>query len=170
MDNLDYALSGEASKRKNEGFVVEAKPRQEPTQDEAVAFSIEIIKALEEKVKAHNLEFPKKVTILQLKKVFCNAVSEYEKTEGISNTIWAFSRVNMYSRMVSGKVFKLKEVLEAEQNITYNRFTEITALWIPLEEDFVEAALLVESKNLHYSFKTLDELYLTFQPTQSFLY
>jgi hypothetical protein len=170
MDNLDYEFSGQASKRRNEGFVVEAKPRQEPTQDEAVAFSIEIIKALEEKVETHNLEFPKRVTMLQLKKVFCNAVTEYEETEGISNTVWAFSRVNMYSRMVSGKVFKLKDVLEAEQNLTYNRFTEITALWIPLEEDFVEAALLVESKNLHYSFKKLDELYLTFQPTQPFLY
>ena len=167
MENLEYELSGiRRNKKRQYEYVIEQpkEPAQERNEDEAISFSVGVIKSLEEKAKKHNSKYPKKVTVLQLKRIFCTALDEQSTKEDVSNTTWALARVNMYARMVSGNIKKINEVLDIEQRVTYNKFVEITANWTPSEEDFKEAAFSVESHNLHYKFKSIDELYLHYQP------
>ena len=172
MDGLQYEFSGSSPKKRRQEFIIEP-PSKKPDkgEDEAIAFSVGVVKALEEKVKSHNLKYPKRITLNQLKKVFCSALEEREyHNEKISNTLWSLARVNMYSRMASGWVEKLGEVLEADQKITHNRFIEITGNWIPSEKDFVEAVSTVEEYSLHYKFSSIEELYLNYQPINHIIY
>ena len=77
MDNLEYEFSGQnLSRSREKDFVIEVKPKQEPDQDAAIKFSVDVIKALEEKVEIHNSSQDKKVTIAQLKKVFCESLDD----------------------------------------------------------------------------------------------
>jgi hypothetical protein len=172
MNGLQYEFSGSSPKKRRQEFVIEPpSKKQDKSEDEAIAFSVGVVKALEEKVKSHNSKYPKRITLNQLKKVFCSALGEHEyHNEKISNTLWSLARVNMYSRMASGSVEKINEVLEADQKITHNRFIEITANWVPSEEDFFEAVSAVEEYNLHYKFSSIEELYLNYQPINHTIY
>tara|TARA_Y100001963_G_C6779279_1_gene449017 strand:- start:839 stop:1357 length:519 start_codon:yes stop_codon:yes gene_type:complete len=166
MDGLQYEFSGSSPKKRRQEFVIEASPQKAvKKQDEAITFSVQVIKALEEKVKTHNSQYPKRVTLNQLKKVFCSALGELEyHNEETPNTLWALARVNMYSRMSCGETSKMNEVLEADQKITHNRFIEIAANWIPSKEDFSEAGASMDKYNLHYKYSSIEELYLNYQP------
>ena len=78
MDNLDYEFSGQnISRSRDRDFVIEVKPQEVQSQDAAVEFSVGIINALVEKIEAHNSSQSKKVTLHQLKKVFCDSLEDY---------------------------------------------------------------------------------------------
>tara|TARA_Y100000310_G_C20391987_1_gene673260 strand:+ start:60 stop:578 length:519 start_codon:yes stop_codon:yes gene_type:complete len=172
MDGLQYEFSGSSPKKRREEFVIDISSKKAvKKEDEAIAFSVEIVKLLEGKVKSHNSKHPKRITLNQLKKVFCSALEEREyHSEEIPNTLWSLARVNMYSRMASGSVEKMSQVIEADQKITHNRFVEIAANWVPSEKDFEEAASAVEEHNLHYKFSSIEELYLNYQPINHIIY
>jgi hypothetical protein len=164
MDNLEYEFSGQNLSRSREyGFVIEVKPKEPVDQDSAVKFSIDIIKALEDKAKAHNSSQNKKVTLYQLKKVFCESFEDSVSDENVSNTVWAFAKVNLYLRMASGEHSASVNVVN-----TYKKpnLIEISANWLPTETDIKEAQQYVDEKNLTHEFASLDDLYINFQPIQ----
>ena len=164
MDNLEYEFSGQnASRSRGQDFVIEVKPQEAQDQDSAVKFSVGIINALVEKVEAHNSSQPKKVTLHQLKKVFCDSLEDYMQNEDVSNTEWALAKVNLYLRIASGEHAGTVNVVN-----TYKKpnLIEVSANWLPSQKDIDAAKLIVEEKKLDYSFKSIDELYINFQPIQ----
>ena len=164
MDNLEYEFSGQnASKSRGHDFVIEVKPQEAQQQDDAVEFSVGIINALVEKIEAHNSSQPKKVTLYQLKKVFCDSLEDYMQNEDVSNTEWAFAKVNLYLRIASGEHAGTVNVVN-----TYKKpnLIEVSANWLPSQKDIDKAKLTVEEKGLNYPFKSIDDLYINFQPIQ----
>jgi hypothetical protein len=164
MDNLEYELSSSPGRRRDE---IEIEINTTPPREEgdAIAFSIKIANALQEKAKEFNSHNKRRMTVHRLKKVFCLAIRDYgSENTGCSNVVWAMARVNMYLRMVSGQIEELAKNLDNAQRISYNKFVEITANWKPSREDFSAAKAAVEKDNLHYEFETIEELYLDYQP------
>lgn len=164
MDNLEYEFSGQnASKSRGHDFVIEVKPQEAQQQDDAVEFSVGIINALVEKIEAHNSSQPKKVTLYQLKKVFCDSLEDYMQNEDVSNTEWAFAKVNLYLRIASGEHAGTVNVVN-----TYKKpnLIEVSANWLPSQKDIDAAKLTVQEKKLVYAFESIDELYINFQPIQ----
>jgi hypothetical protein len=164
MDNLEYEFSGQnASKSRGHDFVIELKKQEAQKQDDAVKFSVGIINALVEKIEAHNSSQSKKVTLHQLKKVFCESLIEYTKNENATNTQWAFAKVNLYLRIASGEHAGTVNVVN-----TYKKpnLIEVSANWLPSEKDIDAAKATVQENDLNYSFKSIDELYINFQPIQ----
>ena len=164
MDNLEYEFSGQnLSRSREKDFVIEVKPKQEPDQDAAIKFSVDVIKALEEKVEIHNSSQDKKVTIAQLKKVFCESLDDYAGDQETPNTVWAFAKVNLYLRIASGEHAESVNVVN-----TYKKpnLIEVSANWLPSQKDIDKAKLTVEEKGLNYPFKSIDDLYINFQPIQ----
>ena len=164
MDNLEYEFSGQnASKSRGHDFVIEGKPQEAQQQDDAVEFSVGIINALVEKIEAHNSSQPKKVTLYQLKKVFCDSLEDYMQNEDVSNTEWAFAKVNLYLRIASGEHAGTVNVVN-----TYKKpnLIEVSANWLPSQKDIDAAKLTVQEKKLVYAFESIDELYINFQPIQ----
>ena len=164
MDNLEYEFSGQnASRSRGQDFVIEVKHQEAQDQDSAVEFSVGIINALVEKVEAHNSSQPKKVTLHQLKKVFCDSLEDYMESEDVSNTEWAFARVNLYLRIASGEH---AETLKAVNTYKKPNLIEISANWHPSQNDIETAKSEVQKRGLNYQFNNLDELYINFQPIQ----
>ena len=164
MDNLEYEFSGQnASRSRGHDFVIEVKPQEAQQQDDAVEFSVGIINALVEKIEAHNSSQPKKVTLYQLKKVFCDSLEDYMQNEDVSNTEWAFAKVNLYLRIASGEHAGSVNVVN-----TYKKpnLIEVSANWLPSQKDIDAAKLTVQDKKLVYAFESIDELYINFQPIQ----
>ena len=164
MDNLDYEFSGQnISRSRDRDFVIEVKPQEVQSQDAAVEFSVGIINALVEKIEAHNSSQSKKVTLHQLKKVFCDSLEDYMQNEDVSNTEWAFAKVNLYLRIASGEHAGTVNVVN-----TYKKpnLIEVSANWLPSQKDIDAAKLTVQEKKLVYAFESIDELYINFQPIQ----
>ena len=164
MDNLEYEFSGQnASRSRGHDFVIEVKPQEAQQQADAVEFSVGIINALVEKIEAHNSSQPKKVTLYQLKKVFCDSLEDYMQNEDVSNTEWAFAKVNLYLRIASGEHAGTVNVVN-----TYKKpnLIEVSANWLPSQKDIDAAKLTVQEKKLVYAFESIDELYINFQPIQ----
>ena len=164
MDNLEYEFSGQnASKSRGHDFVIEVKPQEAQQQDDAVEFSVGIINALVEKIEAHNSSQSKKVTLHQLKKVFCDSLEDYMQNEDVSNTEWAFAKVNLYLRIASGEHAGTVNVVN-----TYKKpnLIEVSANWLPSQKDIDAAKLTVQEKKLIYAFESIDDLYINFQPIQ----
>ena len=164
MDNLEYEFSGESiSRSRDHDFVIEVKPQEVQQQDDVVKFSVGIINALVEKIEAHNSSQPKKVTLHQLKKVFCDSLEDYMQNEDVSNTEWALAKVNLYLRIVSGEHAGTVNVVN-----TYKKpnLIEVSANWLPSQKDIDAAKLTVQEKKLVYAFESIDDLYINFQPIQ----
>ena len=128
-----------------------------------VEFSVNIVKALEEKVSSHNSSENKRVSLHQLKKVFCESLDSYSLTDEFTNTVWAFAKVNLYLRVLSGEHVENLNFIN-----TYKKpnLIEISTEWIPNEIDIQEAKFSVKDKGLDLKFKSLDELYINFQPIE----
>jgi hypothetical protein len=164
MDNLEYEFSGqELSRSRENDFVIEIKPNQEQRQDLMVEFSVNIVKALEEKVSSYNSNRSKRVTLHQLKKVFCESLDSYSSTGEFTNTAWAFAKVNLYLRVLSGEHVENLNFIN-----TYKKpnLIEISTEWIPSEVDIQEAQSSIKDKGLDLKFESADELYINFQPIE----
>ena len=85
------------------------------------------------------------------------------QNEDVSNTEWALAKVNLYLRIASGEHAGTVNVVN-----TYKKpnLIEVSANWLPSQKDIDAAKLIVEEKKLDYSFKSIDELYINFQPIQ----
>ena len=164
MDNLEYEFSGQSLSRNREhDFVIEVKPKEERNQQAAIDFSVNIIKALEGKTKAHNSSQSKKVTLNQLKKVFCESFEDRPSDEQVNSLVWAFAKVNLYLRIACGEHSEAFSVVN-----TYKKpnLVEISANWLPSQIDIEAAKSSIEEKGLTYKFTSLDELYINYQPIQ----
>lgn len=123
----------------------------------AVAFSLNLISSLEEKVKKHNLENLNKVSIKQLKEVYSRGSLNSE--EGKSPGLCAMARVNMFLRMTATMTSKAVNRKFGRNSIKTFEL-DLTEDWVPTTEDFEASAKEIEASNLNYDFKDINELYL----------
>jgi hypothetical protein len=142
----------------NEGYVekdgkcvptpkkVKASPA--PSQEEAIDYSVRIIKALELMRTEHNKNNPqRKVTINQLKEIYC------KKAAIQACNSWAIGCVNAYLRLRLNK--KIKRI-----SISSN-------LWAPSEEDLNKAKDDIKQFELNFDFGSIDNLYIQVRPLES---
>jgi len=131
--------------------------------DKAIEFSKKVIEALKNKVKEHNSNYSKKVTLAQLKKVYRRGAGAFSSSHrpGKTRGQWAMARVNMFLRMVSGKPVK-DAYRKADSDIAKAKYeTIIEAHLEPSDEDFNQADLDIEQYSLNdFDFISADELYL----------
>lgn len=131
--------------------------------DKAIDFSKKVIEALKNKVKEHNSQYSKKVTLSQLKKVYRRGAGAFSSSHrpGKTRGQWAMARVNMFLRMVSGK--PVKDAYRKADSDVAKAKTEIIveAMLEPSDEDFISADFDIEKYNLNdFDFSSAEELYL----------
>lgn len=132
--------------------------------EEAIRFSVKVIEALSDKVKAHNLSCPRKVTLNALKKVYRRAAGNVYAVPyqlETKNGEWAMARVNVFLRLLSGDQLPLPS--DVSMTVASNSaITEIDATeqWLPEEQDFVNAREDIKKYNLDFDFKNINQLYL----------
>jgi hypothetical protein len=146
MDKLEF-----------ENFSIEDESKPQPdeaSQDELVNTSVNIVKALEQKVKSY--KGPGKVTLAQLKKVFYDAA---QNTKEENKLEWGMARVNMFIRMKAGNIIAPSADQEKLKINRIDKFIDITASWKPSLEDFEEAKKDIETYQIG-NFNSVDDLYL----------
>ena len=134
------------------------------TEDPAIGFSIKILEMLKDKRREHNKENEKdKVTLSELKKVYKSGANQARSDKGI----WALARVHLFLGLKSGNISKRNYDLgvNADGKPTHRVDQmklplDVSAGWIPSDEDFEEAAKDVKKYKLDYDFNDVDELYL----------
>jgi hypothetical protein len=170
MDKLDYDLhhtnSRAAETPSVELDVTDVKsPQQE--QSEAIEFSKKVLGVLDDKLKNHNSEHSKRIKLHQLKSVFCNGARMKNDPQS-TNTERGLARVNLFLRMVAGKIDDLN--LDISKKPTYNELVDITDYFKPSDEDLDKAKSDIEYYDLDYHFEDIDELYIENDGPSSNLY
>lgn len=137
------------------------KPGSAGEDGSAISFSKKIIEALKTKVKNHNADHSKKVSLNQLKKVFRRGAGAYSSSHrpGVSRTAWGLARVNMFLKMMSGKKVK-DSYRKADSDISKSSEVDFLYQCEPSAEDFSEAAADIEAFDLSFDFDDVDHLYL----------
>jgi len=121
--------------------------------DRAIEYSKKILEFLQGKVKSHNSENIKKVTLAQVRKVYRNTPSDKD-----FNKI-ALAKVNMFLRMVSG----LSAFAGSNSDLSkaVNNKYIIEASFNPSVEDFDKAEEDIKNFNLNdFEFTSAEELYI----------
>jgi hypothetical protein len=142
-------------------------------QAKAVETSVNIVKALEEKVKSFNrVDKSKRTTLPQLKRVFLEAVTSGENEK--DKPVLGMARVNMFLRMKRDGVVappakeekeELEEITKIEleaakdKKSNSNQLLNIASSWGPSEEDFELAKKDVEKYEI-FRFNSVNDLYL----------
>jgi len=123
------------------------KPGSAGKDGPSITFSEKVLKALKNKVKEHNGNYPsKKVTLSQLKKVYRRGAGAFSSSHrpGKTRGQWAMARVNTFLRMKSGK--KVKDSYRAaDQDISKSSLYEGEKSTV---EDFLGANLIMDQYNL----------------------
>tara|TARA_Y100000296_G_C4999982_1_gene169679 strand:- start:44 stop:523 length:480 start_codon:yes stop_codon:yes gene_type:complete len=136
--------------------------------DLAVGYSANLIKLLNEKMRAHNKENPSgKVSLSQLKQVFINSAEKHNYA-GYTRGQWACARVNTFLRILKGEKPKIVTGRETatlgglvfEAKIIVSEEHDASSNWVPSQEDFTKARLEIEKNDLIYNFTDIEELYL----------
>ena len=156
VDKIDY-------------FDVDVEAEQEESksaeEDLAIAFSIKVIDMLKEKRKEHNKANEKnKVSLSQLKKVYKSGADQARREKGL----WALARVHLFLELKSGRLNKQSYDLGIGVDGAPTRRVDqmklpldLSAGWIPSDEDFLKAEEDVKEYELDYDFNDVDELYLS---------
>tara|TARA_Y100000310_G_C20250325_1_gene608796 strand:+ start:60 stop:587 length:528 start_codon:yes stop_codon:yes gene_type:complete len=147
-------------------------------EDLAVAFSVNLINALEEKSEHHNKENSNsKATLQQLKRVYIHGANNFISStnpEGSLN-LWGLARVDMFLSYKAGNKIsieskepspsKMKELAFEIQsrNTSINHFLDVTTEWTPSRENFEKAKEDIKKYNLNYSFSSLEDIYLEYK-------
>jgi hypothetical protein len=147
----------------NEGYVEKdgkcvptskkAKAYSSLSQEEAIDYSVRIVKALEFMRADHNKNNPqRKVTINQLKEVYYKNAGDCQSSKKAKQTCnqWALGCVNAYLRLRRNK--KIKRI-----SISSN-------LWTPSKEDFNKAEENIKQFKLNFDFGNIEDLYIQTQP------
>jgi hypothetical protein len=131
--------------------------------EDNIKFSVNVVKALEQKMKIHNKASENKVTLKQLKKVYRRAagnvfaeVPEVCETKGQ----WAMARVNTYLRLLKGGDSSFASLKISSSNTTYEGELDLTQNLVPSTEDFIQTKADIDAYDLNYDFKNIEELYL----------
>jgi hypothetical protein len=147
-------------------------------QEESVLFSSRLADFLHNKAKVFADKNNSSLTLNQLKKVYCHSarLGEIQRTDDIN--LYALARVNMFLRLKSGdKMIQITEDSEAADSITElqletqscktpSKFIDISEEWIPNAGDFTKAAEEIKENNLEYSYKSINNLYLEYEPLE----
>lgn len=137
------------------------KPGSAGEDGSAISFSAKLIEALKAKVKKHNADYSKKVSLNQLKKVFRRGAGAFSSSHrpGVSRTAWGLARVNMFLNMMAGK--KVKDSYK-KADIDISKSSEIDFLYEfdPSLENFSEANKDIEEFDLFFEYNDIDEIYL----------
>ena len=157
VDKIDYFDVDVETETKEE----ESKSAEE---DLAIAFSIKVIDMLKEKRKEHNKENEEnKVTLSQLKKVYKSGADQARHEKGL----WALARVHLFLELKSGRLNKQSYDLGIGVDGAPTRRVDqmklpldLSAGWIPSDEDFLKAEEDLKKYELDYNFDDVDELYL----------
>jgi hypothetical protein len=142
-------------------------------QEKAIETSVNIVRALEKKMKSFNRsDKSKRVTLIQLKRIFVEAVQSGEC--GSDKPKWGMARVNMFLRMKKNNIItpeekkdtkELKEIVSIEleqvetKKIKTNELINIASSWTPSEKDFELAEKDVEKYEI-FKFNSVNDLYL----------
>lgn len=132
--------------------------------EEAVKFSVKVIEALSDKVKAHNSGCQRKVTLNALKKVYRRAAGNVYAVPyqlETKNGEWAMARVNVFLRLLSGDQLPLpSDVSTTIASSSVVTEIDATEQWLPEEQDFIHAREDIKRYNLDFNFKNINQLYL----------
>jgi hypothetical protein len=131
--------------------------------EDNIKFSVNVVKALEDKMRIHNEASENKVSLKQLKKVYRRAagnvfaeVPEVCETKGQ----WAMARVNMYLRILEGGDSSFASLKISEANLEFSSELDLTQNLIPSMDDFIQTKADIEAYDLNYDFKDVEHLYL----------
>ena len=147
-------------------------------QQESISYSIKLVDFLCNKAKNFSNKDSSSLTLNQLKRVYCHSarLGEIQRTDDIN--LYALARVNMFLRLKSGdKMIQITEGSEAADSITElqletqtcknpSKFIDISEEWIPSAGDFSKAAEEIKENNLEYSYKSINNLYLEYEPLE----
>tara|TARA_B100000676_G_C17939613_1_gene765631 strand:+ start:275 stop:787 length:513 start_codon:yes stop_codon:yes gene_type:complete len=157
----DYIFMGEKKLDQN-GLEFEnielPTEQQDSGQDPAVEFSVKLVEFLDAKAKSHNSECldDQKVSLTELKRVYSGAGDCYHAKEaGVSCSMWALARVNMFLRQKLGG-----KMIISEASIQNYNLIDISEMWLPSDEDYIKANEEIADNGLDYDFKNVDELYI----------
>jgi len=134
------------------------------TQEELVAFSIEIVKILEQKMEAHNqAHSSKEVSVDELKRMFMEG-ARAENKNNLSLVELGLARVISFLKLKSG-IFNAHEQV-FEYSMTPPRHSlNVSACWLPNQSDFDQAKEDVEKNGLDVSkAKSIDDFYMETAP------
>jgi hypothetical protein len=175
--HFDLEVSGDNPKRDPE-FVLDLTGKVEEeasgsSEEGAISFSVQIVKALEDKVKTHNKSSNFRINIKQLKEVYVNGAKLFEDTHIWSEQFpeknageWAMARIHMFLRMRAGN-----KVLSDNSPIKSGEFIDISATWCPTDDDFKSARDDIKNYELNYNFDSIEELYINEGPvTVGYIY
>jgi hypothetical protein len=134
------------------------KAKASPTlsQEQAIDYSVRIMKALEAMRTEHNKNNPQgRVTINQLKEVYCKNASDCRNAKAAARACnhWAMGCVNAFLRLKSNK--KIKKI-----SVSSN-------LWTQTEEDFLKTDKDMQRFELNFDFENVDDLYIEVQPLKN---
>ena len=129
---------------------------------DAITFSNKVIESLKNKVREHNSNHSRKITLSQLKKIYRRGAGAFSSSHrpGKTRGQWAMARVNMFLRMMSGG--KVKDAYrKADQDVAKSSLDvlDISDSWEPQEEDFLKADLDIKEIG-EFNFEDPNELYL----------
>ena len=144
--------------------------------DPAVDFSVNILRAFEEKSKEHNKQnLDSETTPLQLKNIYIRGANSFNAKRDPSGSlnIYGLARVNMHIRhKLGGKIstapsqeqkssgMKGLEFEQTPEAPLLDCFLDITSSWEPQQEDFEKAKEDIKTYNLDYSFSNIEDIYL----------
>ena len=131
--------------------------------EDNIKFSVNVVKALEDKMRIHNQASENKVSLKQLKKVYRRAagnvfseVPEVCETKGQ----WAMARVNMYLRILKGGDSSFASLKISNANLEFSNELDLTQNLIPSMDDFIQTKADIQAYDLNYDFKDVEQLYL----------
>lgn len=124
--------------------------------DQAINFSKKITEALKAKAKDHNSSNFKKVSLDQLKKVYVNGASLFDKESNPSDTkaLIAMARVHMYLRFVKSE--SVQKFFNSFNKEISKGALDFTDAWEPSQEDYSSAKKDNEIFDLNYDFEERD--------------
>ena len=142
-----------------ENFENPTKEKSEvDVQDEAISFSVKLVKYLNGKMKEHNsLAYKSKVSLSDLQRVYVNAGYNCAQAKSLGKSCgeWVLARVNMYLRQkLGGKMISIGTKAKT------GSLVDISETWVPTEEDYEKAAGEIKEQELDHDFESTAQLYV----------
>jgi hypothetical protein len=130
-------------------------------QDVHVEYTKQIISALKEKVKEHNLQSESKVSFPQLKSVFVSGARSKEEDKSLNEC--GLARVNMFLRLSDPesivREFKESSAIDRSYRMIGKPLLDFSTFLVPKEVDFVRAKEDIKKFNLNFNYNSVDDLY-----------
>ena len=125
--------------------------------EECISFSNRLIELFKIKAKEYNESRHGKMNFHKILNVFCSAADDFSERVDLSKNMneWCLARVYGFLRIISSESIKF-----SSKNFAIGKEIDLNKNWEPSEEDFVSAKKDIETYNITYNFRDVDELYL----------